>query len=349
MGVKGFEDESPVPETYFGPLERKPWWDPSEAVSAVFLDHDLTSEEGLDAAGINWRVSKRPVFYPDITNDQPSEPAPTWGPAIHRADREYVTVRDTDNKFLGGVVKPGFTIFQNAELAVLGDELLGRGAYLHTGGALYGGALVWLLYKFDKAIHVKGDGSPLADYMALINGHDGRHGCTAVTTITRILCGNTCAQAMANAVDRVTIRHTTGIAKRAAAEIRRVMDLHVGYRDTLETVLNNLADRPMTIEEVRNFTTVLIPTPAPDPTDRVIRQTQARRDLIADLFVNSPTLDGVPQTAYRAYQAVVEAADQYVPYRTTKIGTGLDRRATAILDGKAYDQKGDAIRLLLKA
>lgn len=340
MGVQGFEDQSPVPETYFGPMERKPWWDPSEAKSAVFLDHDATSEEALVAAGIDWPVEHRPLFYSGRNSDGDLSD----GGAPHRAGREMGIVRVTDDAYLGSS-KPGFRIFQQRELIALGDAILGEGAYWHTGGSLYGGSIVWLLAKFDKAIHVKGDGSPIDNYLALINGHDGRHGCTIASTMTRVWCGNTCQQVLAGASDKIVLRHVPGMEKRVE-QVKEAIGVHVHYRETLEAVLNDLAARPMTIDEVRAFTVDLLPV-APDVKNPA--RTQAKRDLITALFALSPTLEGVPRTAYRAYQAVVEASDQYVRARDTATGAGADRQAMSVFEGTAYDRKSDAIRLLVKA
>jgi phage/plasmid-like protein (TIGR03299 family) len=245
---------------------------------------------------------------------------------------------------------PGFRIFQPSELVALGDELLGRsGAYYHTGGSLYDGKIIWLLAKFDKAIHVRGDGSPIEDYLALINGFDGRHGCTALTGMVRIVCGNTCAQAIAGARDKVTLRHTPGMENRVG-QIRAVLDVHVQYRETLEAVLNRLTEKPMTIDEVKQFTTVLVPDPVdPDAAVKKHPRLQLSRDLITALFAQSPTLEGVPFTAYRAYQAVTEYADNYRRYGDTKLKRGSDLRATSVIEGPAYDLKTDAVRILLKA
>lgn len=346
MGV--IAGESPVPETYFGPAERMPWWDPSRARNAVFLDRDLRGDEVLAAAGLDWTVSKRPQFFGDDPGAMNMPRLDGVEPILlnpQRSGRWMANVRDTDNAFLGPVM-PGFRVFQNDELRALGDELLGRGgAYYHTGGSLYDGKIVWLLAKFDKAIHVKGDGSPIEDYLALINGHDGRHGCTAASTMTRIWCGNTCEQALKGSPDKITLRHTSGMDGRTE-QIRRVLDLHVQHRENLETFLNSLADRPMTIDEVRAYTVALIPE---NPTVKNPIRTQAKRDLIADLFTNSPTLDGVPQTAYRAYQATVEAADQYMRYPDTKLAKAADRLATAVIEGPAYALKTAAVRLLATA
>ena len=73
------------------------------------------------------------------------------------------------------------------------------------------------------------------------------------------------------------------------------------------------------------------------------------RDAIAGLFTNSKTLVGVPNSAYRAYQAVAEYADHFRPLRIgadTPTEVAADRRFRSITEGPAAEMKARALELL---
>jgi phage/plasmid-like protein (TIGR03299 family) len=322
---------SPIPESYAGP---RAWWPLDEAVHAVTLDRDMRGDEMLAAAHIAWEVEKRPVFFPTSV---PLEAVKIPG--------FVAVVRGSDDACLG-LVSPSYHLFQNRDLVKVTDAVLDEGgAHYHTAGSLYGGQIVWTLAKFDKTIHVKGDGSPIEDYLLALTGHDGRHQLTFVNTNVRVWCGNTASAALRGASNRIGLRHTPGMGARIG-EIRTALDLHFRYADTLESFLNDLAGRRMTLEEVCAYTEVLIPPP-PD-VERSLR-TDQKRHLLVDVFRNSPNLHDLPFSAYRAYQATVEWADHAVPYRDSSRFAGADRRAAAIIEGGADDLKSRAAALLSKA
>jgi phage/plasmid-like protein (TIGR03299 family) len=322
---------SPIPESYAGP---RAWWPLDAAVHAITLEGDLRGEEMLAAAHIDWSVEKRPVFFP---TGVPLEAV--------RIPGFVAVVRQSDDACLG-LVSPSYHVFQNREMVQVTDAVLDEGgAHYHTAGSLYGGQLVWTLAKFDKTIHVKGDGSPIEDYLLALTGHDGRHQLTFVNTNLRVWCGNTASAALRGASNRIGLRHTPGMGARIG-EIRSALDLHFRYADTLESFLNDLADRRMTLEEVRSFTEALIPQ-SPD-VERSLR-TEQKRHLLVDVFEHSPNLQDLPLTGYRAYQATVEWADHALPYGDSRRFAGADRRAAAIIEGGADELKSRAAALLSQA
>jgi hypothetical protein len=98
--------------------------------------------------------------------------------------------------------------------------------------------------------------------------------------------------------------------------------------------------------EIGLFTEKLIPS---NPEVEHAYKTEAQRQEIIDLFTSSPTLDGVPQTAYRAFQAVAEWTDHFATVRDTKSANAADRRALSIIEGPAYAMKSAALKLLSPA
>jgi len=334
----GILEGSPVPETYAGPVANQPWW--GTHPGATFLPENLTGTDMMVAGGIDWLVSKRRLF-----------PEGLDGEVLPNAEENWVAVhRDTDNAFLG-MVTPSYHTFQNGEMVEMTDKVLGMtGAHYHTAGSLYGGKLVWVLAEFDGEYHIKGDGSPHRNYLLGITGHTGRHALTFVATPVRVWCGNTAAAAVDGANARINLRHTSGMGERVA-EVQKALDLHVKYVDTYEAAMNRLAVRDFDAKEFRALAEVLTPVTLndgakPEVIARRIAKAEAKRDAMTNLFIASPTLDGVSNSAYRALQAVIEYVDHYdLPADTTK-ASGNDRQATSLYDGDGYDLKSRAAALL---
>jgi phage/plasmid-like protein (TIGR03299 family) len=302
--------------------------------SMVILDKNLTGEEMLKAASLDWSVSKRPLFYEQADAEVATIQVPNF----------VATVRDSDDAYLG-LVTPTYQIVQNSVLAELGDALKGEGADYHTAGSLFGGRIVWLQAILDREIMVNGDPSKYAAYLLITAGHDGNHPVQFANTPTRVVCANTMSMALDGAKAKISLRHTANVANRLD-EVRKALGMANQYIERFETVANLMATVPMSLMEIGLFTEKLIPS---NPEVEHAYRTESQRQEIIDLFTSSPTLDGVPHTAYRAFQATCEYADHFAPVRDTKSANAADRRALSVIEGPAFAMKSAALRLLTPA
>jgi phage/plasmid-like protein (TIGR03299 family) len=213
-------------------------------------------------------------------------------------------------------------------------------AHYETAGSLYGGKIVWALAKVASDFYIKGDGSPYADYIFGLTGHDGRHALMFGPTPVRIWCGNTAAMAVNGSNGKYIIRHTANAEKRLV-EVKTALEVRGKYIDTYREAMAALVERPMTINDVKAFTETLLPV---DPeVKNPFKTLQAREDILT-LFASSDNLRDVPLSAYRTLQAVVEYTDQTKVYG--KNGSAADRKAMAIIEGSAFTMKTKALALL---
>ena len=133
------------------------------------VEHNLTPDEMLKAAGLDWTVSKRPVYYADKPN--------TWdlndprGEAdLLRANEHYVVVRDTDNRVLSHCGE-GFIPFQNHETMSFFKKFTEAGHMeMDTAGSLSDGERVWGLAKIKKGFKLAG-GDDIEGYLLMANSH----------------------------------------------------------------------------------------------------------------------------------------------------------------------------------
>lgn len=322
-------------ETYAG-VGAEPWWlgsSPTAQHAEMLPGNSVDLSTLRVAAGLDWTVSKQPAFV--------------TGEHAQRIKGWNAVQRDTDGAIYG-LVKDTYRLLQNEEAfdfvqAVL-DESPCEGL---TAGSLYGGAIGWVLVKLDADVYIHGDGSALEDYLLATWGHNGRYAFTLADTSVRVVCANTLTAGVKGAKAKTSIRHTAGMAARIEA-VRKALDIQAKYRVELVARLNDLTTRPMTIEQVKAFTEVLLPVREGIEPDRAYR-TIAERQAIVSLYERSDSLSDLDETAYRVYQAVTQYLDHEKAYRTTKTGQGFDRRASAIIDGSAYSLKTASLALLAKA
>lgn len=314
-------------DTYAGPTA---WW---EGISPTvrertILNADLRWEEMAPAAGLVWDAVKFPA------HDEKG-PIPGW-----------CSVRRSDTDGYLGLVKPSYHLFQSTDLGKLGDDILdSSGAHWHTAGALDYGRIIWGLAKFDKDLYVKGDDSPIEDYLLLTTGHDGRHALTGASTQVLVVCKNTQTAALKGSVNKFTVKHTGGMPVRIG-DARKALDMHFKYREDLIAVLNDLTTRKLDLPGFIDFTEALIPD-----AEGVANpyKTRGERERLATLWKSEDTVTRLPDTAYKAYQAVTFYTDHDRTYKSTKAIGASDRRAIAIIEGDAATTKDRALALLRTA
>ena len=122
----------------------------------VKVPNDLTPEQMLEAAGLNWSVEKIPA-YAKIDNKQV-------------AIGQSALVRSFDSKILD-VVSDDWNPVQNAEAFEFFNEFVAAGDMeMHTAGSLKDGQIVWGLAKVKESFELfKGD--TIDSYLLFSNFH----------------------------------------------------------------------------------------------------------------------------------------------------------------------------------
>ena len=158
------------------------------------VEGNLTPEEKLKAAGLDWTVSKRPVYYaskPDVwdLND------PRGEAKLLTADGQYMVVRDTDNKVLSHCGE-AFTPFQNHETMSFFKKFTDAGQMaMDTAGSLSDGERIWGLAKIKKGFKLAG-GDEIEGYLLMANSHKVGTAMTIMFTPIRVVCNNTITLAL---------------------------------------------------------------------------------------------------------------------------------------------------------
>jgi len=334
----GLLNETPVPETYAG--FPNPWWrnmaDAPEHATFLNEDETLRGAEMQTAAGLDWTVRTEPTYF----KRRLGEVADGFVTEMAEVPGDIAIVRNSDESVLGNAT-PTYKELQNSVLFDTIDTVLDlTDSHYASAGALYGGKMAWALAKVANDFYIKGDGSPYADFILGITGHDGRHALVLGPTPIRVICGNTAQMALEGMTGKYIIRHTANAEKRLE-DVKAALAVRNKYLDTFKEAMAVLMAKPMTIDEVKTFTETLLPV---DPDVKNPFKTLAMRDDIVGLFANSENLQDVPLSAYRTLQAVMEYTDQSKSYG--KNGRAADRKAQAIVEGYAFNLKSRAVVLL---
>ncbi len=149
----------------------------------------------LKAAGLDWTVSKRPIYYADKPNTWDLND-PRGEAAMLRANGHYVVVRDTDNQVYYPTVVKGLYLFQNHETMSFFKKFTEAGHMeMDTAGSLSDGERVWGLAKIKKGFKLAG-GDDIEGYLLMANSHKVGTAMTVMFTPIRVVCNNTITLAL---------------------------------------------------------------------------------------------------------------------------------------------------------
>jgi phage/plasmid-like protein (TIGR03299 family) len=149
---------------------------------------DLTPEQMLEAAGLNWNVEKIPA-YAEVAGKQVKI-------------GQSALVRSLDDKILD-VVSDDWNPVQNAEAFDFFNEFVNAGDMeMHTAGSLKGGQIVWGLAKVKESFELfKGD--QIDSYLLFSNFHKYGFSTDVRFTPIRVVCNNTLTLSLNSAVERM--------------------------------------------------------------------------------------------------------------------------------------------------
>lgn len=298
-------------ETMFS-VGETPW----HGLGRILVNAPLTGADALREAGLNWTVSKVPLFLQDGT----------------KHPEAFATVRDSDKRILGAVGK-AYTVFQNHDAMWVLDQAVqdGRARY-ETAGSLRNGRTVWILTKVNAAFDVtKGD---TVDTFALVtNSHDGSKAAQVRFTPIRVVCQNTLSAATASGASGrfISVRHTANVSARMAIAGETLGILRDQVAATAE-VYRAMANVQMTAEKIRLYLTSLVPD---NKNAESNVRTRNIRDRIMSLVETGRGADlpGVRGTLWGTYNAVTEYVDhERIPNAATARGGMTAKEADQRLD-----------------
>jgi len=283
----------------------------------VRLDNPATAAEAMEAAQLNWKVVKKPVYVRDLR-----------GGFVEVENKVAIMRADTEEVF--AVMGNGYEPTQQCDAFGLFDSVVGLGeAIYHTAGSLWGGRKIFVLAKLPEDIKII-PGDTIQPYILLSNSHDGSQALRMQITPIRVVCWNTLSVAL-NARGAFYAKHTKNILQKAS-EAREVLGLAHAYYEMFARQVDQLVNTRMTVwDQQRYFQEVYkfnADKPYADQDHRIVKAYESTLDLL-----NHPTntVGGIQGTAWAAFNAVT----YYVDHERVIRGS-LERQDDRRLDGSWF-------------
>lgn len=164
------------------------------------VDDCLTPQRILEAAKLNWDVSRIPLEAA-LPNGEKLASQKHFMLVRNNHDLE---IQNVDGKTLPqymdlGVCGPEYTPFQNKEVFEFFTKFTEAGHMkMETAGSLRRGQMVWALAKINSDFELAG-GDKVGGYLLLSNPHIWGKAATAMLTQVRVVCNNTLTWALGEA------------------------------------------------------------------------------------------------------------------------------------------------------
>ncbi len=273
------------------------------------LDTPPTIQEGLVAAGLDWKVGMKNLVTVD-------------GQAVdHRA-----TYRMSDGKIFG-VVGPGYTPLQNTDAFGWFQPLVSSGEVsLHTAGSLQEGRKVWVLAKVNAPALEIADGDMVERFVLLSNSHDGTRAVRAGFTPIRVVCANTLRMAHDDASGEtklVKLLHTKNVTT-ALDQLRETMQVANARFEATAIQYRKLARFAVSKADLRKYVKIVLGVEKEDEKE-LPGQTMTKIREILMLAEKGKGNDG--KTLWAGYNGVTE----YLGYQ---FGRSQDRRMDSLWFGQ---------------
>lgn len=237
-----------------------------------------TAREAITLAGLDWTVSKRPLWFTGKSN----------GSKPKKIETNFAMVKDDDEQYLGTVGKQYHGI-QNIEAFEWADAVPGR--YI-AGGAMRGNRQVYLIKELATGVVAGHDETSM--YLLLRSSHDGTKSLQAMATPVRIRCMNMLPIARKRAAFKFAVRHVTSFNEKLeqAAQIHKLV---TSYTNEYRELSDKLASTEITAEQFQKIVEQVMP-----------RRVELRDGIMLNLRESTTIDDAQRTTAWGALNAATE-------------------------------------------
>lgn len=281
---------------------------------------DLTPEQMLYAAKLDWAVEKVPLYFD--RDDQ-----------RHETGR-FALVRDRDGKMLD-VISSGWEPVQNAEAFGFFYDWVNEGDMeMHTAGSLKGGSIVWALAKIKDGAFDAVKGDTVESYLLFSNPHRYGHSVEIRMTNIRVVCNNTLTYALSKkASSMVRLNHSR---KFNAEAVKTVLGLTKANTQNYRAKSEFLASKNYTQEQLSEYINRLFPYNGEKE-----KEFSRPGQIVFDAVNVQPGADLAPGTWWNAFNAVTYSTDHL-------LGNSRDTRLSSAWFGSNQAKKIEALNVAVE-
>lgn len=276
----------------------------------VQVSNDMTPEEMLTAANLDWTVSKRQLYFPLKTEEGES-------PILRVTPGQFALIRDTDQSVLD-IVGDKWKPVQNREAFEFFKRFVAAGDMrMETAGSLKNGRYVWALARLNEEFTLaKGDKS--IAFLLLSLPHQFGSSITAALTPTRVVCWNTLNYALGSKLDgssgdnsaHFRMPHSTEFSE----DIKRQAEITLGLAhekmQAFSHVAEFLSETPARHDDVIDYFHQVLQIDQPEPEESETEVELSKSVIRFDNALrHAPGQDLNSGTWWSAFNAVTYAAD----------------------------------------
>lgn len=220
------------------------------------VSDDLSADEMLTAAGLDWSVSKRPLYFPKQNLDHVE---------LKLVPTKYALTRDSDETLLD-IVGETYKPVQNRDAFEFFKRFVDQGGMkMDTAGSLRSGQFIWGLAKIEDAFNVgNNEEDRIEGYLLLTQPHRFGFSMVAALTPIRVVCMNTMRMALGDSMKgkgegvfrmphnrsfdeevKKAAETALGLAKQSMGQLQEIANdfaqVRIG-RDDLITYFHNVAN-----------------------------------------------------------------------------------------------------------
>jgi phage/plasmid-like protein (TIGR03299 family) len=304
------------------PLRELPWHygeTGQDGRTVILEEAPKTWQEARVPAGLDWDPIEEPLYrrVPAVVDGEPT--------TTYEAVEGHKLIVRSDNNMVLDTALEQYELITNSDMGdIIETFMSGHEIKFETAGCLDSGRQVWALLQMGDFLEIKGDPSPTARYIALLNRHDGHGACKAIATNIRVVCANTWhyadTQSEASATTfafhhrsqwRQRMAELQADVKAALSGAEKEMKAYAELAD--EMILKTVSDEQVSrwVDEFV-YPTKLEHKLKPKALENVTIARQKVR-----VILDSPTCEGIGNTAYGLMQAGGEYLDHDRRYKNT--------------------------------
>jgi len=283
------------------------------------VSDDMTPQEIMVAAGLDWEVEKVPTFI-----DYRGQQIDTGQEAL---------VRSTDGKILTQVGK-GWNPVQNSEAFDFFTDFVSAGdMQMDTAGSLKGGQIVWALADVKDGFSLF-NGDEVKGYLLFSNPHQYGKAIDVKFVMERVVCNNTLTVALnEKGMPGVRINHRSVFD---ADMVKNALGISHNKVEKFKEAAEFLGSKRYTDETLQRFMLQVF-----GESSRENKLLSRTAEQAMEIVENQPGDHFRPGTWWNAYNAVTYLVDH-------KLGRSADSRMASAWFGGNAKKKVDALDVALE-
>lgn len=297
------------------------------------VSSDLSPNEMMIAAGLDWQVVKKPMQYGNSDEDAVT------------IDNKAALVRESDNQLLS-IVGNNWHPIQNEEAFSMFNEMCQAGDMeMNTAGSLKNGQIVWGLAKVKKSFALKTDqGEDVVDsFLLFSNPHEFGKCADVRFSPIRVVCNNTLTAALSHGKSSVRITHRTAFDPENTKRLLGIADLKL---ETYQEAAEHLVSKRYTPETLVEYFNKVFPVSNQAKTlkvaDSIIDRLSYTARKAVDVMEKQPGAELGAGSWWQAFNAVTYLTDH-------QLGRTADARLQSAWYGPNNALKSNALQYALEA